>query len=98
MTNMPRFDLSHPSVRFRPLGADPRGGHRLPPRPVPVTEEACEQLCCPCFKRGFAAGVRAERQRHEAAEVGITFAQRVCGWLCLALLVVLLTVWARGGE
>ena len=65
-------------------------------RRVPITEEACEQKCCPCWREGFAAGARAERERRHARTQadgplpGVPLLVQVLGAL---VLVALLAVW-----
>ena len=73
------YDLLHPLVRH--------------PRRVPVTEEACEQRTCPCWKRGFQAGARAERQRQEMEEHGLRLLPRL---LAGAVFLVLFALWLAG--
>lgn len=67
----------------------------LTPRRAPVTEEACEQRTCPCWKDGFAAGVRQERERKKALEQGPPW---VFTLLAGAVFVALFAIWLAGVD
>lgn len=80
MTPMPNLDLTHPAVWNRR---------------VPVTEEACESKTCPCWRDGFAAGVRLERERRHARAHAPGLLLRL---LASAVFIVLLAAWLAAGR